>query len=118
MEDVIRKILNEYKSREKEIERLRKKEKFANDIVPSIVKFIKSEYGDDVIVLTRNKTTFYITHRADCPEISVFVDNENIDVQSLKRDLWDKIKNFFELDLGKYGACLELKVYKKVWTLA
>ena len=113
MKELIRKILKE----SEDLERIQRNEVLVPKVVPRIVRYIKEKYGKRVTVETHNKGVFFgsDSYRGLCKEIRVFVEDESINAADLKVQLWNDIKNFFGIDMTKYGACLSLEVYRKKW---
>lgn len=113
MKELIRKILRE----SEDLERIQRNEVSVPKVVPSIVRFIKEEYGNRVSVETHNKGVFFGSddYRGVCKEIRVYVQDERLVAADVKVKLWNDIKNFFGIDMSRYGACLSLEVYRKKW---
>jgi hypothetical protein len=113
MKDLIRKILREGR----DSERIQKNEVLVKRITPRIVRFIEEKFGNDVTVESHDKSVFFGSddYRGLCKEIKVFVENEDLNATELKVQLWGDIKNFFGIDMTRYGSCLNLEVFKKKW---
>lgn len=113
MKDLIRKILKE----SKDLDRIKENEILVPKIVPFIIEFIKQKYGDSVRVQSYNKGTFFGSdnYRGLCKEIKIYVEDENLVPLEVKTQVWNDIKSFFNIDMSRYGACLDLTVYRKSW---
>ena len=113
MKELIKKILREGQDKE----RIKKNEKEVPKILPHIVAFIKEKYGKSVRVKTQSNRVFFGSdmYQGNCSEIKVYIENESLVVGEVKYQLRNDIKNFFGIDLSKYGVCLDLSVYKKIW---
>ena len=114
MREQIRKILKE----ETDLERIQKNEISVPRMVPRIVSFIKEKYGKKVRVESHNKGVYFGSddYRGLCKEIKIFVEDERLLPAEVKIELWRDIKNFFGINMSEYGSCLDLTVYKKIWS--
>lgn len=112
MIDIFKKIIEE-----QTMEQIKQNENSVPKLVPSIVEMIKSKYGKKVRVKVTKKKIHYGSdnYTATCPIIEIFVLDEYLVAAELKFQTWNDIQGFFGIDLGKYGACLYLEVYKQKW---
>lgn len=109
----MRKILREGK----DLERIKKNEIEVPRMIPSIVKFIKEKYGNGVKVKTENKGVHFGNddYSASCKVIKIYVEDMSLTAAEVKHQIWNDINNFFGIDLARYGSCLSLVVYRKMW---
>lgn len=114
MRELIRKILREGE----DLEKIKRNEASVPKIVPKIVAFIKEKYGRKVRVESHNKGVFFGSddYRGLCKEIKIYVEDERLLPAEVKIELWNDIKNFFGINMSEYGSCLDLTVYKKIWS--
>lgn len=114
MRNLIIKILRE----SEDLEKIQRNEIMIPKIVPKIVSFIKEKYGRRVRVESHNKGVYFGSddYRGLCKEIRIFVEDESLLPAEVKIQLWGDIKNFFNIDMREYGSCLDLTVYKKIWS--
>ena len=113
MRELIKTILRENNN----VEKIKRNEIEIPKKLPSIVKFIKSKYGNSVRVKTDSKSVYFGSdnYRGTCKEIKIFVEDERLVAAEVKVDLWRDINNFFDIDMTRYGSCLYLEVYRKKW---
>lgn len=114
MRELIKTILRENKN----VEKIKRNEIEVPKKLPSIVKFIKSKYGNSVRVKTDSKGVYFGSdnYRGNCREIKIFVEDERLLPVEVKLDLLRDMKNFFDIETLEYGSCLEISVYKKIWS--
>lgn len=114
MREVIRKILKE----NQDLELIKSNEIKIPKLLPHIVDFIKEKYGKSVRVKTSNEKIFFGSdnYSGVGKVINVFVENEKLLPAEVKIRLWNDIRNFFGVDMSMYGSCLNLNVYKKIWS--
>jgi hypothetical protein len=113
MRELIKNILREGNN----VDKIKTNEIEVPKKLPSIVRFIKSKYGNRVKVKTENKGVYFGSddYQGICKEIKIYVEDENLLAAEVKSDLWKDIRNFFDINMSEYGSCLDLIVYKKTW---
>jgi hypothetical protein len=134
MKDLIRKILRESTkissdapdwvkkfhelSREERIEDIKKRKKELERIIPKIVEFFKSKFGQDLVdLVVKEKGVHYGSEsHSDNKILLDFRFSDKIpDVRKLKQEVFRDLRSFFNLDIEYYGLPLDLEFHKATW---
>ena len=134
MKDLIRKILHEsledkspnrvekFKSltREERIEFIKNNKKRIESLVPMIKEYFISKFGDSLMTLVIDKKNSHFGNENFSMEQFILkfyfkhVGNDKILVQ-FKREIFNDMSSFFDIDVHKYGVPLEIAVYEMTW---
>ena len=134
MKDLIRKILRESTkissdapdwvkkfhelSREERIEDIKKRKKELERMIPKIVEFFKSKFGQDLVdLVVKEKGVHYGSEsHSDNKILLDFRFSDKIpDVRKLKHEVFRDLRSFFNLDIEYYGLPLDLEFHKATW---
>lgn len=115
MRDSIRKILKEYTgppkgNREERIAEIQRRFERINEMVPTFVTFFEKRYGDILDKLeVDSKKIHYGAEMFTGGEIVLkfYLNTEN---KKIRHEIWDDIKNYFGIDMTKYGVPLDIDV--------
>lgn len=105
-------------SREGRIEHIEKYKKHIQKLLPRIVEFFKTKFGDDLVHLfVKTKRTHYGNENYSTDKIVLdfrFSDSAS-NVNQLKREVFNDLNSFFNIDVSYYGTPLDLDFYKTEW---
>jgi len=45
----------------------------------------------------------------------LYLEDESLDPREVKSEVWDGLKNFFNIEMERYGSGMDLRVFKKKW---
>ena len=134
MKDLIRKILREgmqigddapdwvkefhTQSKEGRIEMIEKNKKHIEKLLPRIVHFFENKFGDDLVKLVvKEKPVHYGNELYSTKKIVLefrFSD-KTPGVTKLKREVYNDLRSFFNIEVEYYGTPLDLEFLKSVW---
>lgn len=135
MKDLIKKILKEdvsnispkaphwvhdfqKMSKEERIAQIEKNKKDIEKIMPRIVSFFKDKFGDDLVELIKTKRKTYYgneSHSTDKIVLDFRFSDKTPNVNQLKREVYNNLNSFFNIDVTYYGTPLELDFHKATW---
>jgi hypothetical protein len=105
-------------SREERIEHIENYKKHIKKLLPRIVEFFNEKFGDDLeSIIVTERGAYYGNENHSTQKIvldfrfSVSTPN----VTKLKREVYNDLKSFFNMDVTYYGTPLELEFHKAVW---
>jgi len=130
MRDLIKKILREGTNisddaphwvknfhklpKEGRITQIEKNKKDVEKILPRIIEFFKDKFGDDLLkVKVEEKGAHYGNESYSTKKINlIFYFSESYNP---KREIFNDLKSFFNIDVTYYGTPLEFEVYRMSW---
>jgi hypothetical protein len=105
-------------SREERIVQIEKNKKNIEKLLPTIKNLFVKKFGDDLVKLTvKEKSAHYGNEIYTTNKIvlSFYFSNEAPNVNSLRREVFNDLVSFFDIDVTYYGTPLDLEFYKAVW---
>ena len=138
MKDLIKKILREGMQisddapdwvkefhtlpREGRIDLIKKNKKQIEKLLPRIVEFFEQKFGDDLVQLkvtneegTRGRYYGNESYSTNAILLQFFFHNRTPTVTTLKKEVINDLKSFFNLHWDYYGMPLDLDFYKATW---
>lgn len=138
MKDLIKKILREGMQisddapdwvkefhtlpREGRIDLIKKNKKQIEKLLPRIVEFFEQKFGDDLVQLkvtneegTRGRHYGNENYSTNVVLLQFFFHNRTPNVTTLKKEVINDLKSFFNLHWDYYGMPLDLDFYKATW---
>ena len=134
MRDLIKKILREDShispdaphwveafqtmSRENRIAQIDKNKRDIERILPRIVEFFKDKFGKHLLKFEiGEKGTHYgnENHTTKTINLIFYLSESTPDVRGAKREIFNDLNSFFNINLSYYGTPLEIEVYKMTW---
>ena len=120
MEDIIRKILREMEnSNEDRIKEIEDKKKYVKKLLPSIVKFFKDSFSEDLLdIEVKTKKVHYGVENYSTEEYLLkFYFNEIPKEHefNMRRTIIRNLDNMFNINITRYGVPLDLEIYVKTW---
>ena len=138
MKDLIKKILREGMQisddapdwvkefhtlpREGRIDLIKKNKKQIEKLLPRIVEFFEQKFGDDLVQLkvtneegTRGRYYGNESYSTNAILLQFFFHNRTPNVTTLKKEVINDLKSFFNLHWDYYGMPLDLDFYKATW---
>jgi len=111
MRVLIRKILKE------QIELIRRNERYNSEVLPGIIEWIKEKYGRRITVKSDTIGVRYANddYSGKSVRLSLYLEDESLDPREVKGEIWNGLKNFFNIEMERYGSGMELRVFKKKW---
>jgi hypothetical protein len=105
-------------SREEKIVQIEKNKKNIEKLLPTIKNLFVKKFGDDLVKLTvkeKNAHYGYEIYTTNKIVLSFYFSNEAPNVNSLRREVFNDLVSFFDIDVTYYGTPLDLEFYKAVW---
>ena len=138
MKDLIKKILREGMQisddapdwvkefhtlpREGRIDLIKKNKKQIEKLLPRIIEFFEQKFGDDLVQLkvtneegTRGRHYGNENYSTNVVLLQFFFHNRTPNVTTLKKEVINDLKSFFNLHWDYYGMPLDLDFYKATW---
>jgi len=111
MRVLIRKILKE------QIELIRRNERYNSEVLPGIIEWINEKYGRRITVKTDTIGVRYANddYSGKSVRLSLYLEDESLDPREVKSEIWNGLKNFFNIEMERYGSGMDLRVFKKKW---
>jgi len=138
MKDLIKKILRENMQisddapdwvkefytlpREGRIAQIEKNKKHIVKLLPKIVNFFESKFGDNLVQLkitneegVRGRHYGNENYSTNAILLQFFFHNRTPNVTTLKKEIINDLRSFFNIDITYYGTPLDLDFYKATW---
>ena len=139
MKDLIRKILHESiqishetpdwvekfgdLSDEERIQFIKDYKKHVERILPTIVKYFKYKLGDELVKIEIGEHGVHYGNEnfsIQVPTIKFYFDFSNLNrdnnwSQLAKREIYQDLRLFFNIDITYYGTPLNFEIYKMTW---
>lgn len=104
--------------REGRISLIEKNKKRIQKLLPRIVEFFEKKFGDDLVYLTIKKQKSYYgneSYSTDKIVLDFRFSDKTPNVTQLKREVFNDLNSFFNIDVTYYGTPLDLEFHKAVW---
>jgi hypothetical protein len=138
MKDLIKKILRENMQisddapdwvkefhtlpREGRIAQIEKNKKHIVKLLPKIVNFFESKFGDNLVQLkvtneegVRGRHYGNENYSTNAIVLQFFFHNRTPNVTTLKKEILNDLRSFFNIDITYYGTPLDLDFFKATW---
>jgi hypothetical protein len=120
MEDIIRKILREIdNSNEDRIKNIEDKKKYIKKLLPSIVKFYKDSFSEDLFdIEVTTKGVHYSSENYSTDEYLLKFYFNKIPKEhefNIRRTIIRNLDNMFNINITRYGVPLDFEIYVKTW---
>ena len=105
-------------SREERIVQIEKNKKNIEKLLPTIKNLFVKKFGDDLVKLTvKERSAVYGNEMYSTNKIVLgfYFSNETPNVNALRREVFNDLVSFFDIDVTYYGTPLDLEFYKAVW---
>ena len=105
-------------SREERIVQIEKNKKHIEKLLPTIKNLFVKKFGDDLVKLTvKERSAVYGNEMYSTNKIVLgfYFSNEAPNVNALRREVFNDLVSFFDIDVTYYGTPLDLEFYKAVW---
>ena len=95
---------------------IEKNKRDAERILPRIVEFFKDKFGDDLLKLkVEEQGAHYGNENYSTKKIKLLFYFPESHSNLTKREIFNDLKSFFNIDLRYYGTPLEIEVYRMKW---
>jgi len=105
-------------SKEGRIEMIEKNKKHVQKLLPRIVDFFEKKFGDDLVkLIVKERGAHYGNELYSTNKIVLqfrFSD-KTPNVSQLKREVYNDLRSFFNIEVEYYGTPLDLEFLKAVW---
>jgi hypothetical protein len=105
-------------SKEGRIEMIEKNKKHVQKLLPRIVDFFEKKFGDDLVkLIVKERGAHYGNELYSTNKIVLqfrFSD-KTPEVTKLKREVYNDLRSFFNIEVEYYGTPLDLEFFKAVW---
>ena len=104
--------------REERIAMIEKNKKHIQKLLPKIVNFFESKFGDDLVkLIVKEKGVHYGNELYSTNKILLqfrFSDKTSEKVVKLRREVLNDLRSFFNIEVEYYGTPLDLEFFKAV----
>jgi hypothetical protein len=100
------------------IAQIAKNKKDIERILPRIIEFFKGKFGKYLLKFeVEEKALHYGNENYTSKTINLifYLSESTPDVNSAKREIFNDLKSFFNINVSYYGTPLEFEVYKMSW---
>ena len=108
--------------REGRIALIKKNKKQIEKLLPRIVEFFEQKFGDDLVQLkvtneegTRGRYYGNESYSTNAILLQFFFHNRTPNVTTLKKEIINDLKSFFNIHMDYYGMPIDLDFYKAVY---
>jgi hypothetical protein len=108
--------------REGRIALIQKNKKQIEKLLPKIVEFFENKFGDDLVQLkvvnekgVRGRHYGNENYSTNAILLQFFFHNKTRNVLTLKKEVINDLKSFFNIDIDYYGMPIDLDFFKSVW---
>ena len=120
MEDIIRKILREMDNpNEDRIKEIEDKKKYVKKLLPSIVKFLKDSFSEDLfdIEVITKKVHYGVENYSTDEYLLKFYFNKIPKEHefNMRRTIIRNLDNMFNINIINYAVPLDFEIYVKTW---
>ena len=105
-------------SKEERIVQIEKNKKHIKKLLPKIIEFFKNKFGDDLVHLfVKERKTYYgnESYSTDRIVLDFRFSDKTPEVTKLKREVYNDLRSFFNIEVEYYGTPLDLEFHKAVW---
>jgi hypothetical protein len=104
--------------REERIKVIESNKALIKKLLPRIIEFFEKKLGDDLVKITvKDRSAHYGNDNYSTEKIVLgfWFSHKAPMVTHLKREIYNNLSSYFNLDLEYYGMPLDLEFYKAVW---
>lgn len=105
-------------SREDRIAQIAKNKKDLERILPRIVEFFKDKFGKYLLKFEIEEKGLHYgneNHTSKTINLIFYLSESTPDVNGAKREIFNDLNSFFNINVSYYGTPLEFEVYKMSW---
>ena len=107
-------------NRERRIEEIEKRKKRIEKLLPRIIQFFENKFGDSLVKLGVGERSAHYgneLHSSNKILLSFYFSDKTPDVTKLKREVYNDLSSFFNIDIEYYGMPLDLEFRKMTWQM-
>jgi len=100
---------------DKSVEDIQGLKEYIESILPKILKYFKNKYGDELVKIDVDKTEVlfgYEDLRMEIPQLQFYFSESVI---NRTEEIFNDLKNIFDIDMKSYGVPLSIRVYEQTW---
>jgi len=114
-EDQYNRVIWQDQSSDMSIQDIKDMKEYIERFLPKILKYFKSKYKNDLVKIdleTKNVLFGYEDFIMEIPLITFYFSES---VVNRAQGILDDLKNYFSIDMKKYGVPLSIRVYEQTW---
>jgi hypothetical protein len=114
-EEQYQKVIWQDQSSDTSIEDIRGMKEYIESFLPKILKYFKSKYKNDLVKIdleTKNVLFGYEDFVMEIPLITFYFSESVI---NRTEEIFNDLKNIFDIDMKSYGVPLSMRVYEQTW---
>ena len=114
-EDQYNRVIWQDQSSDMSIQDIKDMKEYIERFLPKILKYFKSKYKNDLVKIdleTKNVLFGYEDFIMEIPLITFYFSES---VVNRAQEILDDLKNYFSIDMKKYGVPLSIRVYEQTW---
>ena len=100
------------------IAQIDKNKKDIERILPRIVEFFKDKFGKNLLKFEVEEKGLHYgneNHTSKTINLIFYFSESTPDVNGVKREIFNDLNSFFNINISYYGTPLEIEVYKMTW---
>lgn len=114
-EEQYQKVIWQDQSSDTSIEDIRGMKEYIESFLPKILKYFKSKYKNDLVKIdleTKNVLFGYEDLVMEIPLVTFYFSESVI---NRTEEIFNDLKNIFDIDMKSYGVPLSIRVYEQTW---
>jgi hypothetical protein len=114
-EDQYNRVIWQDQSSDMSIQDIKDMKEYIERFLPKILKYFKSKYKNDLVKIDLETKNVLFGHEDFIMEIPLITFYFSESVVNRAQEILDDLKNYFSIDMKKYGVPLSVRVYEQTW---
>ncbi len=114
-EDQYNRVIWQDQSSDMSIQDIKDMKEYIERFLPKILKYFKSKYKNDLVKIDLETKNVLFGHEDFIMEIPLITFYFSESVVNRAQEILDDLKNYFSIDMKKYGIPLSIRVYEQTW---
>ena len=114
-EDQYNRVIWQDQSSDMSIQDIKDMKEYIERFLPKILKYFKSKYKNDLVKIDLETKNVLFGHEDFIMEIPLITFYFSESVVNRAQEILDDLKNYFSIDMKKYGIPLSVRVYEQTW---
>jgi hypothetical protein len=114
-EDQYNRVIWQDQSSDMSIQDIKDMKEYIERFLPKILKYFKSKYKNDLVKIDLETKNVLFGHEDFIMEIPLITFYFSESVVNRSQEILNDLKNYFSIDMKKYGIPLSIRVYEQTW---
>ena len=114
-EDQYNRVIWQDQSSDMSVQDIKDMKEYIERFLPKILKYFKSQYKNDLVKIDLETKNVLFGHEDFIMEIPLITFYFSESVVNRAQEILDDLKNYFSIDMKKYGIPLSIRVYEQTW---